>query len=338
MYFDFAMPLTLFMVTLVAVFLNERVENKLKNVLEGRRLGFWSAVLFIAAIGVMVSLIVFIPQMALVTLFLSAYSMLLFMFTYLFSNFKKHKAQIFCIVFLIITFSAGVSSLFLLSGNRAVLYGTLTFFGLFSFTFLALLYEETRVSAGERWYLSVLPPALFISLYLFFSRTPIWVPYLLNFFGIVFAVLITLYIGNLFTWKATLIFAGLLTTIDIILVLFTDTMVSAVEHTSSLRLPVVVLLPTLPFGKGYMLLGLGDFFFAGLLAIQTLKKYGKKFAVLAVAAMTASFFVFESVLLNLGPVAFPGTLMIICGWVLLMLLKIMLILWKHLKIGEILEK
>jgi hypothetical protein len=333
MYFDFAMPLTLFMVTLLAVFLNKRVENKLKNVLEGRKLGFWSAVLFIAAIGVMVSLIVFIPQMTLVTLFLSAYSMLLFMFTYLFSNFKKHKAQIFCIAFLIITFSAGVSSLFILSGNRA-LYGTLTFFGLFSFAFLALLYEETRVGIGERWYLAVLPPALFISLYLFFSKTPIWFPYLLNFFGIVFAVLISLYIGNLFTWKATLIFAGLLTIIDIILVLFTDTMVSAVEHTSSLRLPVVVLLPTFPFGKGYMLLGLGDFFFAGLLAIQTLKKYGKNFAVLAVAAMALSFFIFESVLLNVGPVAFPGTLMIICGWMLLILLKILWILWKHLKIGE----
>jgi hypothetical protein len=324
------MPLTLFTVTMIALFLNEKVEDKLKNVFEGRKLGFWGAILLVAATIITVSLIVFIPQMTLVSMFLFAYSMLLFIFAYFFSNFHKSKAQLFCTTFLIITFSAGASSLFILSETKAVLYGALTFFGLFSFTFLALLYEENRISTGERWYLAVLPPALFISLYLFFSETPVWFPYLLNLFGMVFAVLVTLYLGSLFAWKATLIFAGLITVMDVILVLFTGTMVSAVEQTSSLRLPVVILLPTLPeiatkFGKVYMVLGLGDFFFAGLLAIQTLKKYGKKFAVQSVAAMAVSFFIFETALLNLGRMAFPGTLMIVCGWILL-------VLWKNLKV------
>jgi hypothetical protein len=63
-----------------------------------------------------------------------------------------------------------------------------------------------------------------------------------------------------------------------------------------------------------MMLGLGDFFFAGLLTIQSFKRYGKEFAIVVVAAMTVSFAVFEVVLLNYFQRAFPATLMIILGW------------------------
>jgi hypothetical protein len=66
---------------------------------------------------------------------------------------------------------------------------------------------------------------------------------------------------------------------------------------------------------------LGDFFFAGLIAIQTLKKYGRNSAIFAVAAMAVSFFVFEAFTLNYEIGAFPGTLMIICGWLAFMLIK-----------------
>ncbi|MCL6579679.1 MAG: hypothetical protein K6T73_09935, partial [Candidatus Bathyarchaeota archaeon] len=151
---------------------------------------------------------------------------------------------------------------------------------------------------------------------------PICFPYLLDMYGIVFAVLIILYLGTLFTWKTSLIFAALLTIMDIILVLFTGAMVSAARHVSVLRLPVLVSLPTLPtITTDYMSLGLGDFFFAGLLGIQTMKKFGKKFAILSVAAMCISFFIFETILLNYELKAFPGTLMIICGWLPLVILK-----------------
>jgi hypothetical protein len=120
---------------------------------------------------------------------------------------------------------------------------------------------------------------------------------------------------------------------DIILVLFTGTMVSAARHVSSLRLPVLISVPTVPailtqWGWLYMSLGLGDFFFAGLISIQTMKKFGKGFAVLSVAAMATSFFVFEMLMLNYRLRAFPGTLMIICGWLPLML-------WKMLKIRKV---
>ena len=329
MYFDVAMPLTLFLVTLVAMFLEEKVENKLKGVFEERKFKVRDALLLVAAMSVTVSLVLFIPQMAIMIIFLFSYSMLLFIFTYLFSNFQKAGAKLFCIIFLIVSFLAATISIFNFGANITVAYGALALFGLFGFTFIALLYERGRVKTEERWYLAVLPPALFICLYLFFSRTRIWFPYLLDLYGIVFAVLIILYLGSLFTWKTTLIFVGLLTVMDIILVLFTGTMVSAASHVESLRLPVLIYLPTVPEivtneGTLYMGLGLGDFFFAGLIGVQTLKKFGKRFAVSSAIAISTSFFIFQVVMFNWGFIAFPGTLMIICGW-------LPLVIWKRIK-------
>jgi hypothetical protein len=149
---------------------------------------------------------------------------------------------------------------------------------------------------------------------------------LLDLFGTVFAVLIILYLGSLFTWKTSLIFVGLITVMDIILVLFTGSMVSAARHVSGLRLPMLISVPTVPailteWGTLYMSLGLGDFFFTGLIGIQTLKKFGKGFAFLSVVTMSMSFFIFEVLMLNYGWRAFPGTVMIICGWIPLVLWK-----------------
>jgi len=329
MYFDVAMPSMLFFVTLVAMFLDEKVEKKLKSTFEAKKLGVQDAVLLVAAMSVTISLIVFIPQMAIMILFLFAYSMLLFMFTYIFSDFQKAKAKLFCIAFLIIIFLIAVTSLFSFKADSMVIYGSLALFCLFGFTFMALLHEESRKSTEERWYLAVLSPALFLLLYVFYGSTPIWFPYLLDLYGVAFAVLIILYLGSLFTWKTSLIFVGLLTVMDIILVLVTKSMVSAASHVSGLRLPVLISLPTIPAvvieeGTLYMGLGLGDFFFAGLIGIQTMKKFGKGFAVLSVSAMATSFFIFEVVMLNYGFIALPGTLMIVCGW-------LPTLLWKGIK-------
>ena len=326
MNFDVAMPLTLFTVTMIAMFLDRRVERKLRSTFEEREFRVRESILLVAVICVMVSLIVFIPQMSVMMVFLFAYSVLLFIFTYLFSDFKKPRARMFCITFLAVNFLAATISLVKFRANNMVAYGALGFYCLFGFTFLALMYEEVRTDVGERWYLAVLPSALFMCLYLFFSRTPLWFPYLLDLFGTVFAILITLYLGSLFTWKTSLIFVGLLTVMDVILVLFTGTMVSAARHVSGLRLPMLITVPTVPailtkWGWLYMSLGLGDFFFAGLIGIQTRKKFDRNFAVLSVAAMATSFFVFEVLMFNYGLTAFPGTLMIVCGWLPLVLLK-----------------
>jgi len=319
MYFDVAMPLTLFMVTIVALLLQKKAEGKLKGALEEKQFRVRDAVLLVAAMGVAASLIAFVPQLAIMIVFLFSYSMLLFIFTYLFSDFQKAKAELSFVAFLVVSFLAAALSLFNFGENVSVAYGALAFFCLFGFALLSLLYEQRRGHSRERWYLAVLPPALFIFLYVFFSRTPVWFPYLLNLYGVVFAVLIILYMGSLFTWKTSLIFVGFLTVMDMILVLITRSMVSAATHVSVLRLPVLVSLPTVPLvitdlGTLYMSLGLGDFFFAGLLAIQSFKKFGKSFAVLSAIAMTVSFFIFETLMLTYRVAAFPGTVMIICGW------------------------
>jgi hypothetical protein len=100
---------------------------------------------------------------------------------------------------------------------------------------------------------------------------------------------------------------------DIVLVLFTGVMVTAAKQVAGLGLPVLISLPTVPlivteeWGVQYMSLGLGDFFFAGILATQTFKKFGKKTAVLSTLTMSVSFAIFETFLLNYQWGAFPGT-------------------------------
>jgi hypothetical protein len=323
------MPLMLFMVALVAILLNGKVEGKLKGAVEGRELGAKDTIMLVVAMGVTISLIVFIPQLAIMFIFLFSYSMLLFIFTFIFSDFQKSKAKLFNIAFLVISFVAAIFGLFNFGENNMAGYGAIAFFCLSAFAFISLMYEEDRASTGERWYSAVLPPALFILLYVFFGNTPVWFPYLLDTYGIVFAVLIILYLGSLFTWRATLVFVGLLTVMDVILVLYTGTMVSAAMHVMKFNLPILVSIPAVPaIIEGgrilYMSLGLGDLFFAGLIGIQTMKKFGKSFAILSLIAMAVSFSIFEVLMLNYRILAFPGTLMIVCGW-------LPLVLWKTLK-------
>jgi hypothetical protein len=196
---------------------------------------------------------------------------------------------------------------------------TLILMTLFLFAYSMLLFIFTYLFSKNRWYIGILPPAVFILLYAFARDTTAWVFYLSNIYGLVFAVLITLYMVGLFNWKTTAIFGVLITVMDIILVLVTGTMVQAAEATRSLSLPVMVSVPLIPLittGEGVLMLslGLGDFFFSGLLGIQTLKKYGRRFAIFSAVGITVSFFVFEVVLLNYLQRPFPGTLMIVCGW------------------------
>jgi hypothetical protein len=327
MYFDIAMPSTLFAVTTVAVLLNRRVEKKLKATFEEREFRVKDAIILVVAIGVAVSVMAFVPHMAVMTLFLFAYSMLLFTFTYIFSDFRKAAAELFCAAFIVVSFSAATISLFALNVfGSSVAYGAAAFYCLCGFSLTALFYEGNRDNVKERWYLAAMPTALFLILYIFYNKTPIWFPWLLNMYGFVFAVLIILYLGSLFTWETSLVFAGLLTAVDIVLVLVTKAMVSAATHVSGLGLPILVILPTLPqatteWGVLYISLGLGDFFFAGLMAVQAYKKFGKNLAVLSAAAMATSFFTFEALILNFEVRAFPGTLMIICGWLPIVLFK-----------------
>jgi hypothetical protein len=317
--FDITMPLALFAVTAAAVLLNKRVEGKLRTSFEDREFRTRDAVLFVAMISVAVSVIVFVPQMAIMALFLFSYSALLFTFSYIFSDMSERRAQLLYTGFVIASAASGAVGFFGLFRGDLRFFGTLAFVFLACSAFSALLYDRGRVDVKARWYLAVLPPALFILLYLSYNGTLLWFPYLLDAYGVIFAVLITLYLGSLFTWKNLFVFAGLLTIMDIVLVLFTGVMVTAAKQVSGLGLPVLISLPTLPLviterGLQYMSLGLGDFFFAGILATQTYKKFGKRTAFLSTLTISLSFAIFETFLLNYRWGAFPGTLMIICGW------------------------
>jgi hypothetical protein len=191
---------------------------------------------------------------------------------------------------------------------------------LFLFSYSTLLFIFTYLFSNRHWYVAVVPPAVFVLLYAFLKDTLVWSNYLVPIYAVVFAILITLYVSSLFAWKPMLIFAMLLTIVDIILVLVTGTMIQAADTAfRSLSLPEMVAVPIVPplvttRGWMQMALGLGDFFFAGLLGIQTSKKYGRKIAVLSILAMAASFFIFETILLTYWKIPFPGTVMIICGW------------------------
>ena len=320
--FDVAMPLTLFLVTLAALLLSKRVEGKLKSTLEEREFRTRDTILLVVLVAVAVFVVVFIPEMALIALFMFSYASLLFTFSYLFSAVNKKQALLFISAFFVSSLIVGVVALLGIFRGNFMFYWGLAACGLAVFTFSALLLELRKVRSGGRWYLAVLPPALFIIVFFAFSSTPLWFPFLFDTFGIVFAILITLYLSSLFTWKTTFVFAALLTVIDFILVLVIPVMEPAATHIANLGLPVLIYMPVIPpifnanaiFGLQPLALGLGDFFFAGTLATQTYKKFGKRTAIISAITMSVAFGVFEILLLNTEFGAFPGTLMIILGW------------------------
>jgi hypothetical protein len=278
-----------------------------------------------------VSIVVFVPEMALIAVFLFSYCSLLFTFSFLFSSLTKRRAQVFFLLTGLAGLAAGAVALLNVYGEGLLMfYGGLAAVGLAAFAFIAVLYEQLKKDVKSRWYLAVFPPVLFLLVFFLFmyEPVPLLTLVLVDVFGVVFTVLITLYLASLFTWKVTFIFATLLTLMDVILVLVTGFMVQAAETVAGLNLPVLVSLPTIPLiitnrGIRFLSLGLGDFFFAGTLATQTYKKYGKKTAVISAVAMTLSFGVFEAALLSTNFGAFPGTVMIIAGWLPIVAWKIM---------------
>jgi hypothetical protein len=339
---DIAMPLALFAVAAAALLLNERTEGKLKTTFEERELRTRDVILLVVMVTVAISVIAYISilnpgqifQNIILLVFVFSYSLLLFTFSYLFSGMKTRRSQLFSLGFGVAGLLAGTISLLEPFTDGLVLYRALAFYGLAAFAFSSIIVDAKKPDAKERWYIAAQPPALFVLLFVFYNLVyngnPVWSPVLLDIFALTFAVLIILYLGSLFTWKTVLVFALLLTIVDIILVLGTGSMVVAAQQFTGLGLPVLVQLPNVPFvfsSNSAILfrgLGLGDFFFAGILALQTFKKLGKKTGYASVLAMTISFAAFEAfipeIARGLEPIlhrqigGFPGTLMIICGW------------------------
>ena len=170
---------------------------------------------------------------------------------------------------------------------------------MFSFAYVAL----------KRWYLAILPPIVFLLLYFRY-----WELFVFNLFVLVFAVIIPVYLGALFSWKTTAIYAGLLTVMDIIQVVGTGFMGAAATKMVDLRLPVLLVVPTYPASR-VIGLGLGDIFLAGLLAIQTASKRGRTSGLLTAATIGIATFVFEVALFSTEFAEFfPATVVVMVGW------------------------
>ncbi len=325
MHFDILMPLILFIVTVVALFLGKKAEKRLKATVQEREFKNRDAALMVAMIAVAVSIVVFVPEMAIMAVFLFSYSSLLFTVSYAFSDFKKRRMTLYCGVFIVASILAGAAGVLGVLSPDLRSYAIGAFAGLASAAFLVLYHAQNQTIAKQKWYIAALAPILFLLLFFFYNGTNVWFPYLLDVYGIIFALLIVIYLSTLFKWKTVFIFAAFLTSMDIILVWVTQTMVQAANAVSNLGLPVLVAFPTIPLvtvpgGILLLRLGLGDFFFAGILTTQTLKKFGLKTAVASLVTICVSFGLFELFLLNkelydLLPVkALPATLPILIGW------------------------
>jgi len=179
-------------------------------------------------------------------------------------------------------------------------------FFLFAYSTTLFLFTYLLV---PRWYLAIVAPVIFIALYFLF-----WNVYLLNIFAAIFAICISVYLGNLFTWKTTGVFVALLTAMDVVQVLVTGFMVESSEKAIGLLLPAMIVLPSFPLQGYFMLLGLGDIFLSGLLVIQSTQRYGKRWGFATIVAIGVVFFLLETVLMNSGIEKFPATVLVIAGW------------------------
>jgi presenilin-like A22 family membrane protease len=248
MSFDVVLPTVITLVTVVIVLLYQKFETRMASLFEEKEFQIRDVVFLVITMGIMVTIIVFVPQQAIQVLFLAAYSFVLFLFAY---------------------------------------------------------------TAAEKWYLAVVPPAIFIALYLYF-----WNIWLLNIFAIVFAISVSIYLGGLFSWRTVLVFAGLITVMDVIQVFGTGFMGEAAGKAVALQLPVLVQVPTFP-REGGIGLGLGDIFLGGLLSIQAMQKYDRKAGLVSALLLGLAFFVFEMLLFYYEFARFfPATLVVVAGWLL----------------------
>jgi len=248
---DFLTPILIFSIIFSSLFLYRKFEEKMKRVFGSRKFSMREAVVMVFVMGVMVTLVVFMPSYALQILFIFAYSYMLFVFLYIIS---------------------------------------------------------------DKWLLAVFPPIIFIATYLL-NYLLIKNIYVLSVFATFFAIMTIVFMSYVFPWKVTLLFATLLTLMDVIQVLWTGQMIKAAVKMVGLYLPVALILPTFPSLKP-IALGVGDIFLSGLLSIQTTSKYGRKAGVVSAITISLGFFLFNLLMLNmpLRITGFPATITVLLGW------------------------
>lgn len=219
------------------------------------------------------------------------------------SIFEEKEFRIRDAFFLVVAMGAMVTAVvFVPQQAIQILFLGAYSFVLFLFTYIAV----------EKWFISVLPPLVFLVLYL----SGYWNIILVNLFAVFFAVLIVVYLGGLFSWTTVLVFAALIVAMDVVQVLVTNFMGAAAERFAELELPILIQVPTYPV-EGWIGLGLGDIFLAGLLAIQGMRKYGRKAAFISAVSIGFAFFIYEVIAFSLRLFRyFPATIIVVCGWLL----------------------
>jgi len=252
--FDILLPSTLFFLTALVVFLYPKLETKVKSILEERKFTIRDVVMLVIFMGIAVTVLVVVPDYAIVVLFLIVYSLMLFLSTYIVTS---------------------------------------------------------------KWYFGLLLPAVFLTLYFALWNAPstdVFVLIFIDVFAAILVVFASVYMGALFGWETVAVFAGLITVMDIIQVLVTGFMVESSMKIQSLKLPVMIFTPTFPLQSSGILLGLGDIVLPSLLAIQTARKYGRKFGYVSVVFIAVAFLIFEFLMFQFSTGAMPATVFIDCGW------------------------
>jgi len=83
MILDILLPSVLFLIAVAILFLYARFEKKVSSLFGGTELRIGHIVLLVATMGILVTILVFVPERAMMVFFLFAYSTILFLFTYL---------------------------------------------------------------------------------------------------------------------------------------------------------------------------------------------------------------------------------------------------------------
>lgn len=81
---DIFLPLILFLIGVIVVFLYSRLNKNLNSLLGEKEFRFWQILLLVAATGIIVTILVFMPEQSILLLFTFSYVAILFLFTYTF--------------------------------------------------------------------------------------------------------------------------------------------------------------------------------------------------------------------------------------------------------------
>jgi tryptophan-rich sensory protein len=146
---DVAMPIALFVVVAVAMFLNRKVEGKLMATVEERQFKTRDIILLVVFMAIVISVIAYsslvapeqVFQRVFLLIFLASYTMLLFTFSYIFSNLTKKRAQLISLGFGSVSAIAGAVSLLGPLSDSFTVYRTIAFFSLAIFCFGTIILE-----------------------------------------------------------------------------------------------------------------------------------------------------------------------------------------------------